>query len=279
MKKIGKYEILSELGRHPMGIDYRGRDPFSGCPVEIKTFARNLAKTAGFLELFYREGRAAGALRHPNIIAVYEVGEDSGTPYIAQELLEGEDLAHIVGKEEGGKNPLPASIKLNYIMQVCRALEYAHKRGIVHRDIKPGNIFVTTEGTVKLMHLGFARLPENSSPSLGILIGTIDYMSPESIRGEKVDGRSDIWAVGGTMYEILTYTKPFRGENITAVMFAIVSQEPKGLRELRPDLPVELDNVIRRTLKKERAERYQSMAELLIDLEAVHRKMLEEILN
>jgi serine/threonine protein kinase len=274
-KKIGKYEILSELDRDVMGTLHRGRDSASGLAVAVKLIDPNLAKNPDFLERFYREGRAAGEVQHPNIIGVYEVGKAGRTPYIAYELLEGDDLAHIVASEEGGKNPLPASLKLNYIVQLCRALECVHKRGMVHRDIKPANIFVTTEGTVKLTHFGIARLPGSAPASSGILIGTVEYMSPESIRGEKVDGRADIWAVGGTLYEILTYTKPFQGDSITAVMFAILSQEPKGLRKLRPELPVELESVICRALQKEPTERYQSMAELLTDLEAVNRKMHE----
>jgi len=213
-KKIGKFEIIGELGRGAMGVVYRGKDPFIGRTVAIKTITGNFTDNPDLLERFYREARAAGGLQHPNIVTIYDMGEDNGTPYIAMELLEGDDLSHMVEKEkeEGGQNPLPASIKLNYIVQVCRALEFAHKRNIVHRDIKPGNIVVTNDGTVKVVDFGIARLTDTSSTSSGMLIGTIDYMSPEQIRGEKVDGRSDIWAVGVMMYEILTYTKPFQAE-------------------------------------------------------------------
>src|SRR5271168_2770909 len=261
-----------------MGVVYRGKDPFIGRTVAIKTITGNFTDNPDLLERFYREARAAGALQHPNIVTIYDMGEDSGTPYIAMELLEGDDLSHMVDKERdaGGQNALPASIKLNYIVQVCRALEYAHKRNIVHRDIKPGNIVVTHEGAVKVVDFGIARLTDTSSTSSGMLIGTIDYMSPEQIRGEKVDGRSDIWAVGVMMYEILTYTKPFLGGNITAVMFAIVSQEPKSIRDLRPDLPPELEDVMRRIFKKEPGERYQNMDELLNELDPIARRMQSE---
>ena len=260
-----------------MGVVYRGKDPFIGRTVAIKTITGNFTDNPDLLERFYREARAAGALQHPNIVTIYDMGEDNGTPYIAMELLEGDDLSRIVDKErEEGQTPLPPSLKLNYMVQVCRALEYAHKRNIVHRDIKPGNIVVTNEGTVKVVDFGIARLTDTSSTSSGMLIGTIDYMSPEQIRGEKVDGRSDIWAVGVMMYEILTYTKPYMGGNITAVMFAIVSQEPKSIRDLRPDLPPELDDVVRRIFKKEPGERYQNMEELLGELEPVARKMQSE---
>ena len=260
-----------------MGIVYRGKDPFIGRTVAIKTITGNFTDNPDLLERFYREARAAGGLQHPNIVTIYDMGEDNGTPYIAMELLEGDDLGHIVEKErEEGGTPVPASIKLSYIVQVCRALEYAHKRNIVHRDIKPGNIVVTNEGTVKVVDFGIARLTDTSSTSSGMLIGTIDYMSPEQIRGEKVDGRSDIWAVGVMTYEVLAYVKPFQGGNITAVMFAIVSQDPKSIRELRPDLPPELDDVLRRIFKKEPGERYQNMEELLGELEPIARKMQQE---
>ena len=260
-----------------MGIVYRGKDPFIGRTVAIKTITGNFTDNPDLLERFYREARAAGGLQHPNIVTIYDMGEDNGTPYIAMELLEGDDLGHMVEKErEEGGTPVPASIKLSYIVQVCRALEYAHKRNIVHRDIKPGNIVVTNEGTVKVVDFGIARLTDTSSTSSGMLIGTIDYMSPEQIRGEKVDGRSDIWAVGVMTYEVLAYVKPFQGGNITAVMFAIVSQDPKSIRELRPDLPPELDDVLRRIFKKEPGERYQNMEELLGELEPIARKMQQE---
>jgi serine/threonine protein kinase len=260
-----------------MGVVYRGRDPFIGRTVAIKTITTGLADNPDLLERFYREAQAAGSLQHPNIVTIFDMGEDNTIPYIAMELLEGEDLAHIVAKEEGGQNPLPASLKLNYIVQVCRALDYAHRKNVIHRDIKPGNIVVTTEsGTVKVVDFGIARLTGTSSTKSGMLIGTIDYMSPEQIRGEKVDGRSDIWSVGVMMYEVLTYTKPFSGSNITAVMFAIVSQEPKSICEIRPELPPELDHIIKRIFRKEAGERYQTMEELLLDLEPIYRKMQQE---
>ncbi len=259
-----------------MGVVYKGRDPFIGRLVAIKTITTGLTENKDLLQRFYREAQAAGSMQHPNIVTIFDAGEESGTPYIAMEFLEGEDLAHLVAKEAAGQGVVPPALKLSYIVRVCQALDYAHRRNIVHRDIKPGNIFITVDGTVKVVDFGIARLTNTSSTSSGMLIGTIDYMSPEQIRGEKVDGRSDIWAVGVMTYEIMTHHKPFTGSNITAVMFGIVSQEPKPLRELRPDLPVELENVIKKMFRKDVNERYQSMDELLSDLEPLWRRMQQD---
>src|SRR5208282_5165496 len=148
---------------------------------------------------------------------------------------------------------------------------HAHEHGVIHRDVRPGTIFVTTRDTVKVTNFALARLPHASSRSSGVLVGTIDYMSPELICGDRVDGRADIWAVGCTLYEVFTYSKPFQGENLTSWMFAIMSQEPKRIREFRTDLPAELDDVLLRALKKDRSERYRTMEQLLADLELVAR--------
>jgi len=260
-----------------MGVVYKGRDPFIDRLVALKTITTNQASNTDYLDRFKREAKAAGNLQHPNIVTIFELGQDdTGTLYIAMEFLEGHDLAHVITQETAGQAALPVSLKIGYMVQVCRALDYAHRRNIVHRDIKPGNIFITTDGTVKVVDFGIARLTDTSATSSGMLIGTIDSMSPEQIRGEKVDGRTDIWAVGVMLYEALTYQKPFQGSNITAVMFSIVSQEAKPLRELRPDLPPELEGILKRIFRKDANERYQTMEELLQDLEPLYRKMQQE---
>src|SRR5713101_5603547 len=258
-----------------MGVVYAGRDPFIGRKVAIKTISTGLSENKDLTDRFLREAQAAGSLNHPNIVTIFDAGEENGTQYIAMELLEGEDLAHVVAAEMGGHPPLPPAVKIGYIVKVCQALDYAHRNNIVHRDIKPGNIFIKTDTTVKVVDFGIARLTNTSSTSSGMLIGTIDYMSPEQIRGEKVDGRSDIWAVGVMTFEILTHQKPFQGSNITAVMFSIVSQEPKPLCELRPDL----EKILKRMFRKDTNERYQTMDELLSDLEPVWRRMQQQDLG
>ena len=192
------------------------------------------------------------------------------------ELLEGEHLGQIAEREkrEGVQSPQSAATMLDYIIQASRGLAFAHQHGVIHRDVRPGNIFVTTRGVVKLTHFALARLPQALSPiSAGVQSGSIDYMSPEQMRGDRVDAGTDIWAMGCTLYEVLTHTKPFHAESAKDWMLAILTQEPKPLRELRPDLPAELDKVLRRALKKERTSRYQRMDDLVADLEHVALKL------
>jgi len=269
--KVGRFEILGELGCGPMTVDYRANDPATGRSVVLTVPSPESADSPDLLARFYREARAAGALQHPNIVAIYDLGVDRGRPFIARELLEGADLEQIVEREkkDGAQSQQSAATMVDYIMQACRGLAHAHQHGVIHRDVRPGTIFVTTNGTVKVTNFALARLPHASSRSSGVLVGTIDYMSPELICGDRVDGRADIWAVGCTLYEVLTYSKPFQGENLTTWMFSIMSQDPKPMRELRPDLPAELDDVLRRALRKDRSERYRTMEMLLADLEPV----------
>jgi len=260
-----------------MTVDYRAMDPATDRTIVLTVPSRESADSPGLLARFYREARAAGALKHPNIVSIYDLGaDDRGSPYIARELLEGFDLGQIAERErkEGTQSLRSAVTMLNYVMQACRALAYAHGQGIVHRDVRPGTIFVTNGGTAKLTNFVHARLPHAFSPvSAGVTAGSIDYMSPEQIRGDRLDRAADIWAVGCTIYEILTGKKPFQAENVTAWMIAIMSQEPKPVHELRPDLPAQLDDVLRLALKKDRAERYRNMEDLLADLDPVVLRM------
>ncbi len=261
-----------------MSVDFRANDPATGREVVLTVPSADSIDSPNLLRRFYHEARAAGGLQHPNIVAIYDLGSDRGNPYIARELLQGEDLGQILEREKkaGVRSAQSAATMLGYIVQACRGLGYAHQRGIVHRHVRPSSIFVTRDGTVKLTHFVNARLQEASSPlSAGIMAGTTDYtyMSPEQIRGDRLGRSVDIWALGCTLYEILTYTTPFLDENVTATMFAIMSEEPDPISELRPDLPAELDAVLRRALKKDRSDRYQSMEELLADLEPVVRRM------
>ena len=272
MNKLGKYEIIEELGRGAMGVVYRARDPLIGRLVALKTITTGLAEQPEMLERFYREAQAAGGLAHPNIVTIYDLGEEHKTPYIAMEFLEGISLEKII--EEN--HPLPLSQKVGYIVQVCRALDYAHKRGVVHRDIKPANIVVIKDGTIKVVDFGIARLVDTSRSQTGLLIGTVNYMSPEQVRGERVDGRSDIFSCGVMFYELLCGQRPFTGANFTAVMLAIISQEHKPVTTLAPTVPEEMNEIFARFLKKDVSERYQVMEEALLDLEPVHRKMQRE---
>ncbi len=275
LKKLGKYEIIEELGRGAMGVVYKARDPLIGRLIALKTITAGLADNQELLQRFYREAQSAGGLQHPNIVTVHDLGEENQTPYIAMEFIEGTSLESIIQK----KAPLPLSQKVGHIVQVCRGLGYAHQRGVVHRDIKPANIMLTNEGVVKIVDFGIARVMAASKTQSGLFIGTVAYMSPEQVRGEHVDGRSDIWSVGVMFYELLTYVRPFAADNMAAMMFNIVSQETKPLREFLPQAPPELEAALQKILKKETDDRYQSMEEVLLDLEPIHKKLQSDIVG
>ncbi len=272
-QKIGKYEVIEELGRGAMGVVYKGKDPFIGRYVALKTITTGLQDQPELLQRFYREAQAAGGLQHPNVVIIYDLGEaQDGTPYIAMEFLEGEDLEKYINEQR----QIPLSQKIGFIVQVASALSYAHKRGVVHRDIKPANIVVTKDGTPKVLDFGIARLVDTSRSQTGLLIGTVNYMSPEQVRGERVDARSDIFSLGVMFYELICWQRPFLGSNFTAVMLAIISQEPRALNELAPDCPKDLADVVHKLLRKDVAERYQSLEEFIIDVDPVWKRLQRE---
>jgi serine/threonine protein kinase len=272
LKTIGKYEITAEIGRGAMGEVYKARDPLIGRMVALKVITSGLTNKPELLERFYQEARSAGALQHPNIVTVYELGKEGELPFIAMEFLGGDSLEKMIARQE----PLPLAKKVGYIIQICRALEYAHKHGVVHRDIKPGNIMGTTEGTVKVVDFGIARLVDASKTQTGTLIGTLGYMSPQQLRGEHADERSDIWAVGVLFYELLCYKRPFQGDNPAALMMSIISKEPLPLMGSGADCTSEVETIIFRMLQKEAIDRYQSMEEVLLDLDPVLRQLQRE---
>ncbi len=269
LKTIGKYEITAELGRGAMGEVYKARDPLIGRMVALKVITSGLTNKPELLERFYQEARSAGALQHPNIVTVYELGKEGDLPFIAMEYLGGDSLEKMIARQM----PLPLAQKVGYIIQICRALEYAHKHGVVHRDIKPGNIMGTTEGTVKVVDFGIARLVDASKTQTGTLIGTLGYMSPQQLRGEHADERSDIWAVGVLFYELLCYKRPFQGDNPAALMMSIISKEPPPLAGTGVDCTSEVEAVIFRMLQKEAVDRYQTMEEVLLDLDPVWKRL------
>jgi serine/threonine protein kinase len=248
-----------------MGVVFKARDPFIGRLVAVKTITAGIADDADLLERFRREAQAAGGLQHPNIVTIYEMSEFEGTPFIAMEYLEGASLEKTIGEQLR----LPLVHKLGYLVQACRALDYAHRRGVIHRDVKPANIMVTSEGVVKVVDFGIARIVDTAKTQTGVLLGTLSYMSPEQVRGQHADQRCDVWALGVVMYELLTYRRPFDGENHAAVLMSILQQEPRAIREFLPECPPALENVVQRTLRKEEGLRYPTMEALLVDLEPI----------
>ena len=271
-QQIGRYEILQEIGRGAMGVVFKGRDPLIGRAVAVKTITSGVAESADLLERFYREARAAGGLQHPNIVTIYELAESGGAPFIAMEYLEGESLEKIIAR----KPALPLATKLGYVIQTCRALDYAHRRGVIHRDVKPANIVVTRDGMVKVVDFGIARLGHTSNTQTGMLLGTLAYMSPEQVRGQPADARCDIWAMGVVLYEFITYQRPFTGENHAALLLSILQNEPPPIRQVVPECPVALERVISKSLRKDEKERYASMEALLKDVENVNSSLARE---
>ena len=269
MKKLGKYELLGELGHGAMGVVYRARDPIINRLVALKTITTGVADDPALLQRFYREAQSAGGLQHPNIVTIYDMGEAGDLPYIAMELIEGENLEQLIARRQN----LPISLKLVYAMQACRAFDYAHKRGIVHRDIKPGNVMLGKDGNLKVVDFGIARVLEASRTQTGMLIGTFAYMSPEQYHGEHADERSDIWSFGVLLYELLCYERPFTGPTPASLMHKICQETPAPLKKHLADCPDELEIIITRVLQKLPADRYQSMEDLLLELDPICKKL------
>jgi eukaryotic-like serine/threonine-protein kinase len=265
LNKLGKYELIQELGRGAMGVVYRARDPIINRLVALKTIIKGVAEDPDLLQRFYREAQSAGGLQHPNIVTIYDMGEEGGTPYIAMELVEGESLEQLIAR----RAPLPLSLKLTYAIQAGSALDYAHKRGIIHRDIKPGNIMLNKEGTVKVVDFGIARVLQSSKTQTGMLIGTFAYMAPEQYHGEHADERSDLWSFGVLLYELVCYQRPFRGDSAANLMHSICSQDPAPARDVAADCTQELDKVLSKVLQKSPADRYQTMEDVLLELDPI----------
>ncbi len=263
---IGRYQILGLLGQGSMGVVYQGRDPLIQRTVAIKTLryaeGNDLALSRS---RFFREAEAAGGLSHPNIVTIYDVGEDRGNAYIAMEYLEGYDLSRCCAK----KALLPQRETIRIVREVALALDYAHRRGVVHRDVKPANIRISSAGQVTVTDFGIARLVDLSGTQAGTILGTPNYMSPEQINGEAVDGRSDLFSLGVVLYELLTGEKPFQGDDITALMNRISGSEPTPLQVKVPGIPEELAAIVEKALRKKREERYSSGQELADDLGAL----------
>ena len=261
----GKYKIAEELGHGGMGIVYKAEDLKLKRCVALKFIPHDLMDAPDLKERFLVEAQAAAALNHPNICVIHEVGEDEARPYIAMEFVDGETL-----KDKLRKGPMKTDEALAIAGQVAAGLGEAHRKGIVHRDVKSANIMVTEKGQAKVMDFGLAKLRGGSSLTKSqTTIGTIAYMSPEQARGGDLDQRTDIWSLGVMLYEMLGGKLPFRGDHDQAVIHQIVHAEPAPLKKLRPDLPSGLEEIVGQALAKEPADRYRSMEEFAADLEAV----------
>ena len=255
-----------------MGVVYKARDPLIGRLVALKTLSPDVLSDPDLLKRFYREAQSAGNLQHPNVVTIYDLGEVSGSPYIAMELVEGETLREIIARQ----SPMPLAQKLSIIKQFCHGLGHAHQHGVTHRDVKPANILVKSDGTTKVVDFGIAHLEMTSMTKSGMFIGTVYYASPEQINNTKVDSRSDIFAVGVVIYEFLTYGKPFDGPTIVTIINQVLNKEPAPLRQLVPDIPAELEAIISRCLRKDPDERYQTLEEMLLELDPVAENLQQD---
>ena len=278
---IGNYRVLAQLGGGGMGVVYSAEDTRLGRRVAMKFLSDEMARHPQALERFEREARAASALNHPNIATVYDVGAHDGRPYLVMELLEGQPL-----NEKLQGRPINTGMLVDWSIQAADALDAAHAKGIVHRDVKPGNLFVNTRGQVKVLDFGLAKVAEPAADaaaltagptvdafltSPGVAMGTVSYMSPEQARGEELDARSDLFSLGCVLYEMATGQRAFAGKTSAVIFHAILERAPVPVRDLNTAAPPKLDEIIGKLLEKDREMRYQSAGELRADLKRLKR--------
>ncbi len=260
-ERIGKYQIVGKLGQGAMGEVFRGHDPVLNRFVAIKRISSGLDADETLKKRFRREAEAVAKLNHPHIITVYELGFEGEQMFMAMELLEGIDLKHAMAQHK-----LSSAEKLSVMEQISEGLAYAHSQDLVHRDLKPANIHLLPGGKVKIMDFGLARMSGSDMTSTGTVMGTPHYMSPEQVRGQKADARSDVFALGCVFYELLSGRKPFDAESMHGVLFKVMQEEPSPLAEIVPDTPPMLIQIVEKALAKDPAERFQTAGELLAAL-------------
>ena len=265
-RTLGRYKVLKELGRGSMGVVYLGKDPTIQRFVAIKTMQLDEIDDADKLQevkaRFFREAESTGRLSHPNIVTIFDAGEEDDLGYIAMEMIQGTTLKQWSRKP----NLLPLDKMIPILATVAEAMDYAHQQGVVHRDIKPANIMLTNDEVVKIMDFGIAKMTTSSKTQTNIVLGTPTYMSPEQISGKKVDGRSDIFSLGVVMFELLTGRPPFTADNVSALLFAIAHTPHPSVKAIRPDLPPVVKEVLDRTLQKDPVHRYRRAGEFALEL-------------
>jgi serine/threonine-protein kinase len=276
MERLGRYEIRELIGEGAMARVYKAHDPEIDRTLAVKRLKSQLREDDEYRKRFLREARGAGLLSHPNIVTVFDVGEDDGHPYIAMEYVDGPTLAQVLREKRQLSTPEIVEIGI----QLAKALDYAHRRGIVHRDIKPGNVMLVHDTmTVKVADFGICRIEDGDATQatqLGSVLGTPHYMSPEQVVGEKIDARSDLFSAGVVLYQLLAGALPFEGDTLISVAYRITKSEPPPLDKLRPDLPLSLRRVVDRALRKQPEKRFQTGDELARALIEVVRELAEE---
>ncbi|MFH2049062.1 MAG: serine/threonine-protein kinase [bacterium] len=260
---LGRYQVTGTLGKGAMGMVYMGLDPAINRPVALKTirldFVNDPSEMEDLKERLFREAQAAGKLSHPNIVTIYDVGSEDQLQYIAMEYLEGETLEDMIKRKTNFNYKIIAQI----IIQICSALNYAHEQGIVHRDIKPANIMILKDYRVKVMDYGIARIDSSSMTKTGIAMGTPNYISPEQLKGQPTDQRADLFSLGVVIYEMLLGKRPFKGENITSLIYSIMHHEPPKPSDLNPQIPLLFDRIIFKALEKNPDARFQKASEIV----------------
>src|SRR5688572_20861687 len=266
MEQIGRYKILDEIGRGAMGVVYRAQDPAIGRVVAIKTIRINdladPSEQSKLRDRLLREAQSAGILSHPGIVTIYDVAEEEGIAYIAMEYVDGPTLDQMAVND-----PPDGRLILDILGQTAAALDYAHKRGIVHRDMKPANIMIHERSIAKIADFGVARIQSHQMTQAGSMIGTPNYMSPEQIQGQTVNGRSDQFSLAVIAYELLTGEKPFAAESIPALAFKIVQDDPMPVHRLNRTLEWPVDTVLKRALSKKPEDRYPTCSDFSFAVE------------
>jgi eukaryotic-like serine/threonine-protein kinase len=267
--KIGRYQILERVGRGGMGVLYRGHDPVLDREVAVKVMLADFSEdTEQMRPRFYREAKAAAKLQHRNIVTVFEFAEENNQPHIVMEFLRGVPLNQRMEQSPS----LTLDDKLDVVAQLCSGLGYAHAQGVVHRDVKPANVFLLQDGTVKLLDFGIAKLSTSTLTRQGDVLGSAPYMSPEQVAGtQDLDGRSDVWSTGVLLYELLTNRKPFEGDGLTTVIVGILKEAPPPIEKYAPGLPKQLLDVVARALEKDRDRRFQTAEELGRELQLIRK--------
>jgi len=270
LRKVGRYEIIERVGRGGMGSLYRGRDPVLDRDVAIKLMHADFSDDENARPRFFREARAAARLQHRNIVTIFEFAEEDGVPYIVMEFLRGRSLAARMATSP----PLTLVDKLDVVEQLCTGLHFAHSQGVIHRDVKPANVWLQDDGTVRLLDFGIAKLTTGTGTHGSDFMGSAPYMSPEQIEGKRVDGRADIFSAGVVLYELLAGQRPFCGDSPTAVMMHIVNDEPVPIGNLVADLPHSLVGAVQRVMQKDPNSRYASADALAAELRFIRRSLL-----
>jgi serine/threonine protein kinase len=257
-RQVGKFELHELIGEGAMGAVWRAYDSVIRRFVALKLLSGAVSRSADARERFLREARAAGALQHPNIVTIYDLGEADRQLFIAMELVDGRDLSSMIALRE----PLALERKLDIVIEMLQGLAYAHERGVIHRDIKPSNVRIASDGSVKIMDFGIARLQSADASGGGAIVGTPTYMAPEQITNGAITPATDVFAVGCVLYELLSYEKPFAGDTVHGVLYQVLTTDPQPLRTMAPSIPAALERVVRKALNKVPEERYETARQM-----------------